>query len=469
MEKKTERKLNNREKPNISRSNAIYSRAKQVIPGGSQTFSKGVSQFVNGFSPKYLERGKGAYAWDVDGNRYLDYVMGCHPLILGYSDPDVNAAVIEQLDRGSTFSLMNELEVEVSEKLVEVVPCAEMVRFGKNGADANSAGLRIARAITGRDHVAYCGYHGWHDWFIANTDLNSGIPEFNRQLAHSFEYNNLDSIERIFDSYPKQIALVILEPLTVFPPKCFASGEKCEEFHYSRPCEHNFLLQVQEVAKHHGALLMFDEVITGFRYALGGAQELTGVVPDLASFAKGISNGVPLSAIVGKKEYMESLQNTFFSFTYGGDCIGLAAANACIPKLVKEQVPTHLRRVGEALRDGLNTIFEDHQVSDFASAIGYPQRSIITLSGNGSYDPLEIKSFFQQELIRRGILWAGYHALSFAHKDHEIAVTLEAFDEVCGLFGDVIRRRVSLREMIEGEVVKPVFRQVADFNSFISR
>ena len=182
----------------IKNSNKIYSKAIKIIPGGSQTFSKGVTQFVEGFAPKYLHRGKGAYSWDVDKNKYLDYVMGCQPLILGYADPDVNKAVINQLKLGSTFSLMNKLEVDVTELLIKTVPCAESARFGKNGADVTTIAVRIARAATGRDHIAYCGYHGWHDWYIANTDLDSGIPDFNKKLAHSFNYNDLDSLEKIF-------------------------------------------------------------------------------------------------------------------------------------------------------------------------------------------------------------------------------------------------------------------------------
>ena len=263
------------DKPKIDRSNEIYSRAKEIIPAGTQTFSKGVTQFVNGFAPKYLHRGKGAYVWDVDGNRFLDFVMACHPLILGYADDDVNSAVIEQLQLGSTFSLANELEVDVTELLIQTIPCAEAARFGKNGADATTVAVRVARAVTGRDHIAYCGYHGWHDWYIANTDLNSGIPEFNQELAHSFTYNDLDSLEEIFARHPKEIACVIMEPLTILEPK------------------DNFLQKVKEIAHHHGALLIFDEIITGYRFAIGGAQEVTGVIPDLATYAKAISNGIP--------------------------------------------------------------------------------------------------------------------------------------------------------------------------------
>ncbi len=437
------------DKPKIDRSNEIYSRAKEIIPAGTQTFSKGVTQFVNGFAPKYLHRGKGAYVWDVDGNRFLDFVMACHPLILGYADDDVNSAVIEQLELGSTFSLANELEVDVTELLIQTIPCAEAARFGKNGADATTVAVRVARAVTERDHIAYCGYHGWHDWYIANTDLNTGIPEFNQKLAHSFTYNNLDSLEEIFARHPGKVACVIMEPLTILEP------------------EDNFLQRVKEMAHHHGALLIFDEIITGFRFAIGGAQEMTGVIPDLATFAKAISNGIPLSAIVGKKEYMSALEKTFFSFTYGGDCIGLSAAKACIPKIQRENVPDHLAETGYLLKENFNALADQLGLSEFIRCVGYPCRSIVSFDGLGRFDSLEIKSYFQQELLRRGILWAGYHALSFSHQKDDIESTLNAFEDVMKLFRKIVDGTESLRSFIEGEPVKQVFRNVADFNSYV--
>lgn len=435
-------------KPNIQRSNEIYARAKNIIPAGSQTFSKGVTQFVEGFAPKYLHRGKGAYVWDVDENKYLDYIMGCHPIVLGYCDEDVNNAIIDQLGRGTTFSLMNELEVDVTEKIIDTVPCAEAARFGKNGADATSVGVRIARAVTGRDHIAYCGYHGWHDWYIANTDLNSGIPEFNKQLAHSFNYNDLDSLEQIFKAHPDEVAIVIMEALTILEPK------------------DNFLHEVKKMAHHYGALLMFDEIITGYRFAVGGAQELTGVTPDLTSLAKAISNAVPLSAICGKKEYLFALEKTFFSFTYGGDCIGLAAASAAIPKIKENNVPAHLWRVGEVLQTGFNTLVKDLGLDDFFQCLGYPCRTIISFNGQGRYDDLEMKSFLQQELLREGVLWAAYHAISWSHGDKDIAFTLNAYETALKKFKDVVDKGLDLRSQIDGIPVRPVFRKVADFNSY---
>jgi glutamate-1-semialdehyde 2,1-aminomutase len=438
-------------KPIITNSDAIYERAKPIIPAGSQTFSKGVTQFVEGFAPKYLHKGKGAYVWDVDDNKYLDYIMGCHPIILGYADPDVNQAVVNQLELGSTFSQMNELEIDVAELLIDAVPSAEMVRFGKNGADATTIAVRIARGITERDGIAFCGYHGWHDWFVATTDLNKGIPKFNQDLAHSFGFNDLDSLEKIFKENPDQISCVIMEPLTVLEPT------------------NNFLEEVKKMAHHYGALLIFDEVITGFRYSFGGAQELTGVIPDLTCLAKAISNAIPLSAIVGKKEYMSCLDQTFFSFTYGGDCLGLAAAKACIPKMKQEKVSDHLWKVGAQLKDGFNDLAKAHNIADYIECIGYPCRSVVTFDPKDTFDNLDMKSWFQQELLRRGVLWTAYHAICYSHKEEQIDYTLNCLDDIFPIFRDIVEKKKSLPSLIEGIPVRPVFRKVSDFNSYIQK
>jgi len=435
----------------ITKSIEIYERAKLIIPAGSQTFSKGVTQFVDGFAPKYMDKANGCITWDVDGNKYIDYIMANHPVVLGYADPDVDQAVIKQLKKGSTFSQMSELEVIVAELLIEHVPCAEAVRFGKNGSDATTAAVRVARAVTGKDHVAFSGYHGWHDWYIANTDLNSGIPRFNQDLAHKFEYNNIDSLHKIFNQYKDKLACVIMEPLTVLEPI------------------DDFLHKVRQLCTDNNVLLIFDEVITGFRFAVGGAQELTGVIPDLACFAKGISNGIPLSALVGKKDYMFALEKTFFSFTYGGECLGLAAAEASINKIVKNNVPRHLNRVGEELKEGINKVIDKYNMGGYLSCVGYPCRSIVAIEGTDKYETLEIKSYIQQELIRRGVLWTGYHALSYSHDIPIIEYTIDAFDESVYELSKIINGRKALIDKIEGEPVKPVFRKVSDFNSFIQQ
>ena len=439
-------------KPIITNSNKLYKKAIKIIPGGSQTFSKGPSQFTNNFAPKYLKKGKGCKVWDEDDNKYIDYVMGCQPLILGYADKDINRAVQEQLQIGSTFSLMNKLEIEVAELLVKNIPSAEMVRFGKNGGDATTIAIKIARAVTGKQKIAFCGYHGWHDWFIASTDKSSGIPSFNKKLVHAFEYNNIDSLEKIFEKHKDEISCVIMEPITVPEPK------------------NNFLQNVKKICKKNNALLIFDEVVTGFRYAIGGAQEYYNVTPDLTALAKGISNGIPLSAIVGKKEYMSLLaDDVFFSFTYGGECLGLAAAKVCINKLIREKVPDHLKTVGSYYKDSLNKIIKSHKLDHFISCDGHPCRSIVTIKDIKNYKNLEIKTFIQQELFRRGILWAAYHSLSFMHKKSDISKTLKAFDETFEILEKIIKHRIKIRSKIEGDLVSPVFRKVSDFNSFVTK
>jgi glutamate-1-semialdehyde aminotransferase len=455
----------------IKNSNKLYKKAIEIIPGGSQTFSKGPSQFTNNFAPKYLKRGKGCNVWDEDNNKFIDYVMGCQPLILGYADKDINKAVQEQLQIGSTFSLMNKLEIEVAELLVKHIPSAEMVRFGKNGGDATTIAIKIARAVTGKQKIAFCGYHGWHDWFIATTDKSNGIPDFNKQLVYGFEYNNIRSLEKIFEKNKNEISCVIMEPITVPEPACFNKNCKDKLCKTNNICKkNNFLHKVKEICKKNNALLIFDEVVTGFRYAIGGAQEYYNVTPDLTALAKGISNGIPLSAIVGKKEYMSLLgDNVFFSFTYGGECLGLAAAKACIKKLIKEKVPNHLNIVGSYFKDRLNKIIKNHKLEHFLNCDGHPCRSIVTIKDIKNYKNLEIKTFVQQELFRRGILWAAYHSLSFMHKKNDINKTLNAFDETLEMLSKIIKLNLDIKSKIEGDLVSPVFRKVSDFNSFIDK
>jgi len=242
-----------------------------------------------------------------------------------------------------------------------------------------------------------------------------------------------------------------MEPLTILEP------------------QDNFVHKVRELCNKHNALLVFDEVITGFRFSNGGAQELLGVTPDLATFAKGISNGIPLSAITGKKEYMFALEKTFFSFTYGGECLGLAAASASIDKIVKNNVPKYLAEIGQVLQDGFNAIAESHKVSDLVSCVGYPQRSVISLNGSDEEDTLQMKSFIQQELLRRGVLWTAYHATSYAHSSKDIEITLNAYNDSLEMLSKLYDGPGSLKAHIEGIPVRPVFRKVSDFNSFIQQ
>ena len=431
--------------PRIDRSEKLWRRAVEVIPMGTQTYSKRPNQFVDGLTPKYVERGEGCHVFDIDGNAFIDFCMACQPVILGYCDPDVDGAIIEQLHKGIVFSLPHPLEVDVAERIIDMVPCAEAVRFGKNGADATTAAVRVARSVTGRDHVAYAGYHGWHDWYIANTDLNAGIPAFNRELAHAFTFNDIDSLSRVFQRYPDRIACVIMEPLQVAEPK------------------DDFLSRVKEMVHTHGALLVFDEIITGFRFHEGGAQALTGVVPDLACFGKALSNGMPLSAITGRHEYISALERTFFSFTYGGEALSLAAARACLDKIKREKVVDHLWSIGRRLMEGLNRLAEDCGVAEFVECAGYPCRPIMVFRGHERFSALELKTFFQQETIKRGILFAGYFSLCFSHTDEVVDETLNVFEDAMRALQAVAGAGGPLSAALEGPVVEPVFRKVADF------
>jgi glutamate-1-semialdehyde 2,1-aminomutase len=300
------------------------------IPGTTGTFSKGPTQWPG---VGKAERGKGCKLW-IDGKEYIDLVMGLTPVILGYCNEEVDDAVKRQIDKGSIFTLPSELEEIVAERICQMVPNAEMVRFGKNGSDATSGAVRLARAITGRDHIAQCGYHGWQDWSIGVAGRNLGVPSRVSELTHPFKYNNLASLEAIFDLYPNQIACVIMEPVNKEEPK------------------DDFLNAVKNLCHKNNALFILDEVVTGFRIAKGGAQECYGVDADLVCLGKALANGYPLSAIAGKKEYMEYITRVHYSFTFSGDCIALAAAEKTLEIIERDNVPGMLKNIGhEIMRD----------------------------------------------------------------------------------------------------------------------
>jgi glutamate-1-semialdehyde aminotransferase len=427
--------------PTITRSDDLWARAAGLIPAGTQTLAKGPGQFVRGVAPKYLRRGKGCRVWDVDGNEYIDYSMAVGPVSLGYADERVDAAIREQLADGITFSLMHPLEVEVAEKIRDAVPNAQAVRFGKTGAEAASAAVRLARAFTGRDRVLCCGYHGWHDWYIGVTDRNAGIPAAVRDLTATFAYNDLGSVLAAIDG---ETACVILEPVTFEMPR------------------DGFLEELKKVCARHGALLIFDEMWTGFRLALGGAQEVFGVTPDLACFSKAVANGMPLSVLTGRDDVMRLLErDVFFFSTFGGEALSLAAAKATLAEMSEKPVHDHLARQGRKLRHGFNEIAAELGMT-YARCIGFDCRSMVTFDAAGS-DPLEMKSLVQQELLRRGILWGGFHNLSFSHADADVEETLAAYREVLPVLRDAVAAG-TVRERLHGEPVEPVFRRTGGFN-----
>jgi glutamate-1-semialdehyde 2,1-aminomutase len=421
------------------RSETMLVRALRAIPLGTQTFSKSMTQFPFGVSPFFVTRGQGCRLWDLDGNEYIDFVNSQCAITLGYGDPDVTAAVHAQLEDGVIFSLPHPLEVEVAEAIIELVPCAEMVRFGKNGSDATSGAVRASRAFTGRDHVAVCGYHGWQDWYIGSTTRNLGVPESTRALTHRFAYNSLDSLQAIFRSHPDQVACVIIEPMnTTWPAAGFLDG-------------------VAAITRGHGAVLIFDEVITGFRYANGGAQQLFGVTPDLATFGKGLANGYPVSAVAGRADIMKTLEEAFFSFTFGGEALSLAAAKATLAKLVREPVAATIAERGQRVLDGVAKCIAANNAGHIASVSGHPSWSFLELKDVAPYTSWEIKTLYMQEMLARGFLAYGTHNLSYAHQDADISSLLAAYDEVLPLLREAVDES-RMGQLLRCAPLEPLFR-----------
>lgn len=423
----------------LNRSQELKSRAYKLIPSCTQTFSKGPIQFVQGVAPVFLQCGKGSHVWDVDGNEYIDYPMALGPIILGYDYPMVNERVIRQIQEGSTFSLPHPLEVETAELLTEVIPCAEMVRFGKNGSDATSGAIRLSRAYTGRNIIACCGYHGWQDWYIGTTTRDKGVPKAVQELTIPFEYNNIDSLKYIFAEHPGEVAAVIMEPLGMF-----------------EPCN-GFLHQVQELTRKEGALLIFDEVVTGFRIALGGAQEYYGVTPDLACFGKAMANGYPLSAVVGKKEIMRLFDEVFFSFTFGGETVSLAAAVATITEMREKNVIAHLWEQGKKLKDGYLVLAHAFGIECYTRCLGLPPHTVITFEDETGTESYLLLSLFQQECLKRGVLFNGCQNISYSHSNEDIEYTLRVFRTVLEILAQAIKEG-SVAQRLEGDPIKPIFR-----------
>ncbi len=426
-------------KRRLEQSQAWLDRARKVIPGCAQTFSKGYTQYVQGVAPIFLQRGKGCRVWDVDGNEYIDYVQGLLPNILGYAHDEVNAAAAAQLAEGHSFSLPHPLEVQLAERLTRLIPCAEMVRFGKNGSDATSGAVRAARAFTGRDRIACCGYHGWQDWYIGSTTRNAGVPKAVRDLTHPFPYNDLASLERLLAEHAGEFAAVIMEPVNFVEP---APG---------------FLQGVKESAHKHGALLIFDEICVGFHFGLGGAQKLFGVTPDLACFGKAMGNGFPISCVLGRADVMRTFEEIFYSFTFAGEVGSMAAAMKVLDILEQTDALARMEGNGRTLQDGINAMAKESGLGQRVRAIGRPQWSLLKFSDqNGADSPL-LKNLFQQEAVKRGVLFLATHNLTAAHDSSAIHQTLEVYAEVLKTLASWVGDSDPAR-FLEGPMSQPVFR-----------
>lgn len=420
-------------------SNRFFNKVSRIIPLASQTFSKSYLQFIKGQAPLFITHGKGSRVWDIDGHEYVDFINGLLIVILGYQYPAVDEAIKKQLEKGISFSLASPLEYELAQLLKKHIPCAQMVRFGKNGSDVTTGAVRLARAVTGRDHIAVCGYHGWHDWYIGSTTRKLGVPVSTQKLTHKFIYNDIGSLEKIFRGYKNKIAAVIMEPMNYIEP------------------QDSFLKKVKEITHKNGALLVFDEIITGFRFSLGGAQKLFGVIPDLATFGKSMANGMPIAALVGKRQYMQKVEDIFYSFTFGGETLSLAAAIATIKEIERKNVIKNIWQKGKYLQEKTNELLEKNGLAEIIKVKGKPCWQVFIISPTKKYSDLEIKSYLQQELIQAGFLWYGQHNISYSHSQEDIDKLIKAYRKIFPKLKKLLEEG-KLKENLKGEPITNIFK-----------
>ena len=400
-------------KLNISNSNKLKSRAKKVIPHLTGTFSRAAPNFVEGVYPVYIEKANGCYFTDVDGNEFLDYNAGLGPITLGYNYKPVNDAIIKQLKKGIIFSLPHKIELECSELVCKTIPFADMVKFEKSGSNAVTGAVRAARAITKRDMIAYCGSGGvWHDWQAAMVSRDGGVPSFNRKLLKIFEYNDIEGLEQIFEKYPEKIAAIVMEPTI-----------------YEKPTN-DFLKKVRKIANKNNSLLILDEVITGFRFDLMGAQKYFDIQGDLVCFGKGMGNGLPISAITGPEEFMRSYEKLWVSSTNNSETLSLAGTIAVINEMKTKKTIQKCWRIGKELLEGWNKITSENNID--SKMMGYHVRMHMECQDKKGSNSPELKALILQELVKKGIFMSpSWCAISYSHSKIDIEKTLEISDTIC--------------------------------------
>lgn len=431
----------------------LWNSAKKIIPGGGQLLSKRPELFLPGKWPAYYTTAKGIEVEDLDGNKYIDMAsMGIGACLLGYADEDINKAVKEAIDKGSMTTLNCYEEVELAKVLCCLHPWAQMVRYARTGGEAMSVAVRIARAHAKKDKVAFCGYHGWSDWYLAtnladNKNLDGhllpglspvGVPRQLKGTSLPFNYNDIASLEKII-SDNKDIGVIIVET-----------------FRHKLP-ENDFLKKVKKIARNNNAVLIFDEITIGWRMNNGGAHLLYDVSPDIAVFAKGMSNGFPMAAIIGRKKIMQSAQDSFISSTYWTERIGPVAALATIKKMIKNNVPAHLEKIGRSIGKGWSAVAGKYNLE--ISIIGpYPLVSFTFEYGKNSQT---LKTLFIQEMLKRGFLATTSVYISYAHKMEHVRRYLRAVDEVFALLADAVANN-KIHDLLEGPVAQTGFKRLTD-------
>jgi glutamate-1-semialdehyde 2,1-aminomutase len=430
----------------FERSKALQHKSHSLIPGGCHTYAKGDDQYPE-LAPGFIVKGKGCHVWDVDGNEFIEYGMGLRSVTLGHAYDPVVQAAYRQMLLGANFTRPTPIEIECAEEILSLIDGAEMVKFAKNGSDATTAAVKLARAYTGRDYVAVCAEHPFFsvdDWFIGSTAMAAGIPKALRKLTVRFYYNDIKSIQKLFEEYPGQIACIILEAEASEAPV------------------NNFLHELQRLCREKGAVFILDEMITGFRWHLGGAQTYYGIVPDLSAFGKGMGNGFSVSALVGKKEIMQlgglyhDKERVFLlSTTHGAEAHSLAAAMETMKIYKQEHVIEYLYRQGERLAKGVNQAISENQLQEYFQVVGKPCNLIYATRDQEKNRSQSFRTLFLQETIKRGLLMPSL-VLSFAHTDQDVDRTVEAIGEAFYVYRKALDEGVE--KYLIGRSVKPVFR-----------
>ncbi|HJP33111.1 MAG TPA: aminotransferase class III-fold pyridoxal phosphate-dependent enzyme [Candidatus Latescibacteria bacterium] len=436
----------------VTRSLEIYQRARQLIPGTTQLISRRPTRAALGFSPIYAESASGCRITDVDGNEFIDWSSAVGPIILGYANPVVDEAVKAQIDKGSVYSIVHESSVELAELLVRLVPSAEMVRYAKGGGEACTVAVRIARGVTGRDKVLFSGYHGWHDWYLAanlgeerlaghlfNGIDPIGVPQGLEGTAMPFEYGDLDQLEDLLRANDSEVAAIIMEPMrTELPPEGYLEG-------------------VRALADRYGVVLIFDEVSCGWRISLGGVQQVAGVTPDLTVFAKAMSNGYPMAAVVGRRAVMEPVSRMFISSAYWDDNVGITAALATIRELERIDAPALFEGLGASFRERVDAAAR--QTGCPARCVGVAAHPRIQFDCTAS-QASKVATLFVQENARNGVILSGGFFFNAAHEDAEALDRTEAaVRKSFAVIADGLQRDC-LDDLIECELVEESFRRL---------
>ncbi len=442
----------------VPRSMAIYARAKELIPGATQLISRRPTRVAMGVSPVYAVRASGSRFWDVDGFEYIDWASGIGAILLGYCDPVVDEAVKQQISHGTMYSVNHELEIELAEELCRSIPCAEMVRYAKCGGEACAIAVRIARGTTGRDKILFCGYHGWHDWYLAanlaqEASLNShlfpgiepiGVPQSLSGTALPFAYGDLEGLARLLEENHGETAAIIMEPLrSELPPEGYLAG-------------------VAELARKHGVVLIFDEVSSGLRFSTGGVQQYVGVVPDMAVFAKSISNGYPMAAVVGKREVMEPAARMFISSTYWSDTIGLRAALTTLREVRRRNVPAQLWQFGARLKSGLNAVAIEVGANEAKAAVrcvGVDVHPHLEFLIDEPRLRSQIATLYIQEMAKRGCHGFAAFYLNAAQGEADLAQTLDAARETFTVIRDCLAAG-NVEQKLECDIQQDAFRRL---------